>query len=210
MPGQLPKFKTFHIWWARRPLVASAGVVLASLLPQWTPGLASTFPGAVDLSSEPKYRAWFIKLCGILGDSTAAKRAQDAAIAAGVRIANPYSYSPALKNSPRQDDLALLHQVLIHGWGHLPNVLDPTAGGGSIPYAAARYGIPATANDLNAVAAAILNIGVRIPSAYGLSLLDDVRSFGATLVARTGSATTAILPVEGGGADCWLRVCSLY
>src|SRR5215470_14122281 len=31
--GQQPPDKRFHVWWARRPLVASRAAVLASLLP---------------------------------------------------------------------------------------------------------------------------------------------------------------------------------
>ena len=40
-------------------------------------------------------------------------------------------------------DVELLHAVLRHTWGgELPLVADPTAGGGSIPFTAARLGIP--------------------------------------------------------------------
>ena len=37
IPGQFPKLKTLHVWWARRPLAASAGTVLCSVLPAWSP-----------------------------------------------------------------------------------------------------------------------------------------------------------------------------
>ena len=33
IPGQFPKLKTLHVWWARRPLVAAEAVVLCGLLP---------------------------------------------------------------------------------------------------------------------------------------------------------------------------------
>ncbi|SVE58670.1 uncharacterized protein METZ01_LOCUS511524, partial [marine metagenome] len=35
----LPPLFALHVWWARRPLVASAGAILGSLLPAWTPEL---------------------------------------------------------------------------------------------------------------------------------------------------------------------------
>ena len=41
IPGQFPKLKTLHVWWARRPLAASAGAVLGSLMPAWSPELAA-------------------------------------------------------------------------------------------------------------------------------------------------------------------------
>jgi adenine-specific DNA methylase len=48
----LPPLSFLHVWWARRPLVASAGVVLAGLLPAWTPELAVAFPGVKHVASE--------------------------------------------------------------------------------------------------------------------------------------------------------------
>ena len=52
IPGQFPKLKTLHVWWARRPLAASAGAVLGSLMPAWSPELAGEFPDAAELASE--------------------------------------------------------------------------------------------------------------------------------------------------------------
>src|SRR5437762_2624106 len=88
IPGQFPKLKTLHVWWARRPLAASAGAVLASVMPAWSPELHNTLPNVPELKDEASYRKWFLDLCGILGDPIGAKRAQDAAIEAGVRIPN--------------------------------------------------------------------------------------------------------------------------
>lgn len=86
IPGQFPKLKTLHVWWARRPLVASAGAILTSLLPAWTPELAERFADEPDLASETAYRKWVLTLCGILGDPIAAKRQLEAANAAGIRL----------------------------------------------------------------------------------------------------------------------------
>lgn len=38
--GQHPPPNRLHIWWARRPLVASRAVILASMLPTWSSNLA--------------------------------------------------------------------------------------------------------------------------------------------------------------------------
>jgi putative DNA methylase len=51
IPGQFPKLKTLHIWWARRPLAVSAGAVLGSLLPAWSESLAEAFPAAPELKN---------------------------------------------------------------------------------------------------------------------------------------------------------------
>ena len=63
----LPPLSFLHVWWARRPLVASAGAVLGSLLPAWSQDLADAFPDAPELKTEKDYQAWFLRLCGILG-----------------------------------------------------------------------------------------------------------------------------------------------
>jgi adenine-specific DNA methylase len=49
IPGQFPKLKTLHVWWARRPLAASAGAVLGSVMPAWSQELAAAFPGEPEL-----------------------------------------------------------------------------------------------------------------------------------------------------------------
>jgi len=35
-----PPLNRLHVWWARRPLTASRAVMLASVLPAWSPELA--------------------------------------------------------------------------------------------------------------------------------------------------------------------------
>ena len=163
-------------------------------MPPWSSALAEVFPKNPELRSESAYRAWFLSLCGILGDPLKAKTAQVAAIEAGVRIANPYSYKPAFKNSPGLTDLRLLHDVLMYAWGRLPDVLDPAAGGGSIPYEAIRYGLPTIGNDLNSVAAAILRAGVQIPAGYGPELTDDLRMWGTQLADRVTQRLAGFFP----------------
>ncbi|HLU30800.1 MAG TPA: DUF1156 domain-containing protein, partial [Acidimicrobiia bacterium] len=66
--GQHPPINRLHVWWARRPLVASAGAVLGSLLPAWSEDLAARFPDRKELRSVDEYRQWFLRLLGILGD----------------------------------------------------------------------------------------------------------------------------------------------
>lgn len=184
IPGQFPKLKTLHVWWARRPLAASAGAILTSVLPTWTEQLAATFDDP-RTATEAAYRNWVLHLCGVWGDPVAAKRDLDFANEHGLKLkGNGYGYKQAFKNSPSPVDLHLLHRILEHTWGELPTVTDPTAGGGTIPYEAARYGLPATANDLNAVAAAILRSGIEVTARYGLDLKPHLEKWGGELVQR--------------------------
>jgi adenine-specific DNA methylase len=198
IPGQFPKLKTLHVWWARRPLAAAAGAVLGSVMPAWTEQLAETHADATELHSEKDYQAWFLRLCGILGDAVAAKRAQEAAVEAGVRIPNPYTYKPAFKNCPTPQDLELLRRLLSSTWGDVPSVFDPTAGGGSIPFEAVRYGLPTIANDLNPVAVAILDSGVSAPARYGPELAAALRTWGKLLVGRVSGRLSTFFPSGAG------------
>ncbi|MFJ3824169.1 DUF1156 domain-containing protein [Streptomyces nodosus] len=180
----LPPLSFLHIWWARRPLVASAAVVLAGVLPAWSKELAKAFPDAVELQDEGAYRCWLRHLVGIWGDPISARRKYDEAVVTGRRIPNPFTYKQAFRNAVPRTDIDLLHEVLTHTWGELPVIADPTAGGGSIPWAASRLGLPVVANDLNGVAASVLKAGVEIPATHGLTLLPELKKWGGILVGR--------------------------
>ena len=187
----LPPLSFLHVWWARRPLVASAGAILGSLMPAWAQDLADQFSDHPELRTEKDYQGWFLRLCGILGDPVAARAAIDGANARGEKLkGNGYGYKQAYKNSPELADIELLHRILEVVWGGLPNVIDPTAGGGSIPYEAIRYGLPATANDLNPVATSVLRAGVELPAHYGTDLVQDLRKWGEVLVRRIENRLT--------------------
>jgi putative DNA methylase len=181
----LPPLNWLHVWWARRPLVASAAVVLGSVMPAWGPELAVEFPDAAELGSERAYRHWFLRLCGVLGDPVAARARLALANERGEKLADGgYGYRQAYNNSPSSADLTLLARLLRWTWSGMPSMSDPTAGGGSIPFEAIRYGINARANDLNPVAAAILVGSLAVPAEYGIALDADIRRLGSTLVER--------------------------
>ncbi|MCV7668198.1 DUF1156 domain-containing protein [Micrococcus luteus] len=195
----LPPLSFLHIWWARRPLVASAAVALAGVMPAWTEELAESFPEAPEVRTESAYRAWLLRLIGILGDPVKGRRMIDAANAAGVKLqGNGYGYRQAFRNAVSRSDIDLLHTVLRRTWGELPTIADPTAGGGSIPWAASRLGLPVVANDLNGVAASVLKAGVEIPATRGLDLLPDIRKWGDVLVKRVEKRLKEFFPLNEG------------
>ena len=195
----LPPLSFLHIWWARRPLVASAAVALAGVMPAWTEELAESFPDAPEVRTESAYRTWLLRLVGILGDPVKGRRMIDAANAAGVKLqGNGYGYRQAFRNAVSRSDIDLLHTVLRRTWGELPTIADPTAGGGSIPWAASRLGLPVVANDLNGVAASVLKAGVEIPATRGLDLLPDIRKWGDVLVKRVEKRLKEFFPLNEG------------
>ena len=155
----LPPTYYLHVWWARRPLVASRAAVLASLLP-------------ADADREK-----FLHLLGIHGDPVATRQRLDAARRTKENLGpNPYGYKRAFSYLPTREDRHWIECVAGAGLEKL-TILDPTAGGGSIPFESHRLGHSAVANDLNPVAALILKATVEWPTAYGSSLrvqFDDV------------------------------------
>ncbi|MHB8763288.1 MAG: DUF1156 domain-containing protein [Deferrisomatales bacterium] len=61
-------------------------------------------------------------------------------------------------------------------------VLDPTSGGGSIPFEALRLGHTVIANELNPVATTILYATLDYPARFGPSLAKDIEHWGKRLV----------------------------
>ena len=197
IPGQFPKIKTLHVWWARAPLAASNGVALAALLPLWSPSLLDEVPGLAEAltrtrhsrpdlatggrvpSDEQLYKAWVLWLCGVQGDAVvAAQRRLDG-------DSNSFTWKAAFKNRISVQNLEILHDLLRYRWGgELPRTLDPTAGGGSLPYSTLRYRLPTSANDLNPVAVGILEAGLAVSARNGVALASDLRTWGSVLVER--------------------------
>ena len=195
----LPPLSFLHVWWARRPLVASTGVVLAGLMPAWTEDLANRFPGAAQLQSQKAYHEWLLFLTGIWGDPIAARAMLDGANALGIKLrGNGYGYKQAYRNAIPREDVDLLHRILVETWGEMPLVADPTAGGGSIPFVAARLGLPTYANDLNGIAASCLKAGVEYPATHGTALIPHLKKWGETLVQRMQELLDPYFPLTDG------------
>lgn len=152
----LPPIYYLHVWWARRPLVASRAAVLASLLP-------------ADADREK-----FIHVLGIHGDPVATKRRLDLAKKTGENLGpDPYGYERAFKYNLSASDREWITQELDKLGLASPCVLDPTAGGGSIPLEATRLGFTTLANDLNPVAVLVQKATYEWPAKYGKALLDE-------------------------------------
>lgn len=61
-------------------------------------------------------------------------------------------------------------------WGEIPVILDPFAGGGSIPFEAMRVGLNGIANDYNPVAHIIEKATLEYPRKYGEKIYKDVET----------------------------------
>ena len=145
----LPPVYYLHVWWARRPLVASRAAVLGALL-----------PADVD-------RKRFEYVLGIHGDPVKARATIDRARRNGKRVENPYGYERAFKYSPVDSDCQWVGEAAGSSSESVV-VLDQVAGGGSIPFETMRLGVRSMSSDLNPVAVAVLQATVEWPVLPGI------------------------------------------
>ncbi len=143
-----PPVNQLHVWWARKPLIASRAAIAASALP-------------TDADRDE-----FLANIGTSAEVVTARRQMDAAKAAGEWSDITFPNKRAFTHNP---------DFLADQATEPPLVLDVTAGGGSIPFEAGRLGLRTIANELNPVAAHILRATCEWPQRYGYGLLDDYR-----------------------------------
>jgi len=79
------------------------------------------------------------------------------------------------KTPPSADRIAKVHDLCEGLWGtRTPTVLDAFAGGGSIPFEAARYGLKVFASDLNPVAVVTMKAAIEYPLKFGPDFQVDI------------------------------------
>ena len=172
----LPPIYYLHTWWARRPLVISRAAVLASILP-------------ADVNREK-----FIHTLGIHGDPINMRKKIDRANREKKKLgSNPYGYKRAFTYIPDSDDRAWMNKNVGSALGTLL-VVDPTAGGGSIPLESQRLGCSTIANDLNPVAALLLRATIDWPSRFGAELITEFQDICNRFIDSVTSKYEGIFP----------------
>ena len=159
-------------------------------------GLEEEFPGG-----ESEYHGWFLETLGILGDPVAARKLLRAANEQGVQLeGNGYGYDRAFTTTPAVDDLERLARLAHLRSNHNGRIslLDPFAGGGSIPFEAARFGCDAVANELNPVATAILRATVEVPGQLGPGFAETLKEWGSRWSREVESRLTEFFPRQSG------------
>ena len=124
---------TLHLWWARRPLAACRAVLFAQLVDD-----PSAHPE--QFPTEEAQKAERERLHGIISRLVVWENIHDEKL---FREAH--------------------EEILKSTGGNPPPILDPFAGGGSIPLEAQRLGLEAHASDLNPVAVLINKAQIEIP-----------------------------------------------
>ena len=176
---------TLHLWWARRPLAACRAVLLGLLLPDpcdklcpddfktQARELLPPVQGIVGPSDMDLRRA-LLKFIGDFANWDLSSDAQYLRAARGlVKAAHPEE---------------------------TPLVVDPFAGGGSIPLEALRLGCEAFASDLNPVAGLILKVMLEDIPRHGPELADELRRVGAEVKAAAKKELDEFYPLDPDGA----------
>ena len=174
-----PAPNRLHVWWARRPLVAARAAILASLLP-------------ADADREQ-----FMRVLGIHGDPVASRKRIDAAKRKGERFeGEAYSYPRAFSYLPSTEERDWVATERAKLGLSDAAMLDPTAGGGAIPFESARLGLETLANDLNPVAVLIQRATYEWPLKHGMAIVPEYRRLSEQLLARREERLLPYYPAE--------------
>lgn len=212
---------TLHIWWARRPLAACRAVILAALWPD--PG-DPLCPERFKKEAAQRMCDWAL--------NHAAKASQES-----FKRFVAIQKNPALLDDPMELRQCLLdfiadfanwdnstdndylkisralvqvaHESLGGAPGTRPLVVDPFAGGGSIPLEALRVGADAFASDLNPVAVLLNKVVLEYIPKYGQRLADEVRKWGEWIKKEAEKELAKFYPKDTDGstpiAYLWAR-----
>ncbi|MBW1947075.1 MAG: DUF1156 domain-containing protein, partial [Deltaproteobacteria bacterium] len=172
---------TLHLWWARRPLASCRAVLLGLLLPDPEDPLCppefntrarellSEVPGEARDFSQGLRKA-LLNFIGKFADWDLAGNELWLNTARGlVKAAHP---------------------------DETPLVVDPFAGGGSIPLEALRLGCEAFASDLNPVACLILKVLLEDIPRHGAKLAQEFREVGARIKAEAEKELAEFYPLD--------------
>lgn len=127
---------TLHLWWARRPLAAARAVLFAQLVDDPSSD-PERFP------TEEAQRVERDRLHGIIERLVVWENVRDESLLREARA-----------------------EIMASTGGNPPPILDPFAGGGTIPLEAQRLGLEAHASDLNPVAVLINKALIEIPPRF--------------------------------------------
>ena len=161
--SQVPGVTSLHVWFARRPLTTSRAAILFTSL----------------TSTSDRKRV--LRILGI-PENVDLREAEEKVLrakATGLKLSkNPFWWDRAFKYTPTREDLDWFRNKM----GKLRPfkeyvIVDPMAGGGSIPFEAMRLGLPIVAGELNPVAFICLKGTLEYPTRFGRKLLSAVESF---------------------------------
>jgi putative DNA methylase len=213
---------TLHIWWARRPLAACRAVICAALWPDpadpLSPqrfrddacrlindfaGKAAADKNLAEHCSEEVWRKWqtLTRNGGLDPQNEDHWNILRNALLDFIADFSDWDNSTVpeyLETSRALTQSA--HEALSGARGTKPLVVDPFAGGGSIPLEALRVGADAFASDHNPVAVLMNKIVLEYIPKYGQRLADEVRKWGGWVKNEAEKELAEFYPKDAEGA----------
>lgn len=126
------------------------------------------------------------KVKKVCADPSFANEKKDLGKATGYRFpGDAYGYRRAFENSNLLPMRSSSKELII---------LDPTSGGGSIPFEALRLGHKVIANELNPVASVILHATLEYPDRWGILLKKDIEYWGNQLLESADEKLSKFFP----------------
>jgi putative DNA methylase len=184
---------TLHLWWARRPLASSRAMLLALL-----------WPDPCDPLCPPVFKAEARKRLREVGGCNPGTTDEDLRRALLKFIADFANWDNAAQRTYLEVSRALVKVVHAPAGGadgyEPPLVVDPFAGGGSIPLEALRLGCEAFASDLNPVACLILKVMLEDIPRQGPDFAEEVRRVGAEIKKQAEKDLADLYPKDPDGA----------
>ena len=184
---------TLHLWWARRPLASSRAVLLALL-----------WPDPCDPMCPAEFKEEARKRLSEVGGCNPGTTDEELRRALLRFIADFANWDSAANRTYLDVSRALVkaaHGPAGGGEGYeAPLVVDPFAGGGSIPLEALRVGCEAFASDLNPVACLILKVMLEDIPRHGPKLAEELRRVGAEIRKKAEKELADLYPKDPDGA----------
>ena len=191
---------TLHLWWARRPLASSRAVLMALLLPdpcdEHCPATFKSRARQALLAMKGRPRGWNAEIKTDEGLR---------------RVLLRFIADFANWDNSAKDDFLKTGRALVRAAhpDEAPLVVDPFAGGGSIPLEALRLGCETFASDLNPVACLILKVMLEDIPRHGPGLADELRKAGAEIKKQAEKELADLYPKDPDGstpiAYLWAR-----
>ena len=182
---------TLHLWWARRPLASSRAVLMALLLPDPCDShCPEEFKGKARellLAMRERPSGWNSLITTDEGLRQTLLKF----------IADFSNWDNAAREEYLETSRGLVQSAHPE---QTPLVVDPFAGGGSIPLEALRLGCEAFASDLNPIACLILKVMLEDIPRHGPGLADELRKAGADIKAQAEKELADLYPKDPDGA----------
>ena len=182
---------TLHLWWARRPLASSRAVLMALLLPDpCDPHCPDEF--------KAKARETLLAMRGRASGWDSTVKTDEGLRRVLLRfIADFANWDNCAKSEYLEAGRGLVKAAHPE---QTPLVVDPFAGGGSIPLEALRLGCDTFASDLNPVACLILKVMLEDIPRHGPGLADELRKAGAEIKGQAEKELAGLYPKDPDGA----------